>query len=50
MLTLLVSLVMPVKREGAASGEIREAMRVAMHVDGAGRVYTAATALRDVIF
>jgi len=42
------SLAMQAKREGATRGEIMEALRVAMYVGGAGCVYTAAAALREI--
>ncbi len=42
------SLAMQAKREGATKGEIMEALRVAMYVGGAGCVYTAAAALKEL--
>jgi alkylhydroperoxidase/carboxymuconolactone decarboxylase family protein YurZ len=41
------SLAMQAKREGATRGEIIETLRVALYVNGASCVYTAAAALRD---
>ncbi len=42
------SLAMQAKREGATKGEIMEALRVVLYVNGAGSVYTAAAALKDL--
>jgi alkylhydroperoxidase/carboxymuconolactone decarboxylase family protein YurZ len=42
------SLAMQAKREGATKGEIMEALRVALYVNGASCAYTAAAALRDL--
>lgn len=42
------SLAMQAKREGATKGEIMEALRVAVYVNGASCAYTAAAALREI--
>ncbi|MBN2152030.1 MAG: carboxymuconolactone decarboxylase family protein [Candidatus Lokiarchaeota archaeon] len=36
------------KREGATRGEVMEALRVALYVGGAGCVYTAAAAFKEI--
>ncbi|HMF32332.1 MAG TPA: carboxymuconolactone decarboxylase family protein [Candidatus Lokiarchaeia archaeon] len=42
------SLAMQALAEGATKGEIAETLRVACYVSGAGSVYTAAAALREL--
>ncbi|NMC07351.1 MAG: carboxymuconolactone decarboxylase family protein [Candidatus Lokiarchaeota archaeon] len=42
------SLAMQAKREGATKGEIMEALRVAVYVNGASCAYTAAAALSEL--